>query len=172
MLVPTRLLALGALTIGLTACGAPAAPPTPPAPPAAPANPLAGVDWATATTFTCPLPEQKVEVVGTEYGDVTGDGVPDAVVSLTCSTTTSSNPIQVEAFDGVSDRAHPRSLGVLIEAADPMYVEKAEITIARSEVTVVGHAVGENEALAAGPQVRFTQTFTFRDGTLHAGPRR
>lgn len=113
-----------------------------------------------------------MELAQAVYGDITGDGVSDAVVSLTCSTSTSSNPIQVEAFDGRSNPAHPRAIGVLIEAQDPMYVEKAEITIARPDVTVMGHAVGQDAALAAGPQVRFTQTFTYRDGKLVAGPRR
>jgi hypothetical protein len=186
-LVP--LAVLGAGLLGLTACGSPApgvaAPPSaPPVPsssaagtsaPAAPgagaASPLKGADWATVTGYRCPSDDQKVLVDQVVYGDITGDGVPDAVVSLTCSTVTSTNPLQVEAFDGSSSPTHPRSLGVLISDRDPIYLEKADITIAHPTVTVAGEAVGPDAPLAAGPQVRLTQSFTYRDGTLHPGTR-
>jgi len=193
MFGPARLPVLRALTVGLAAsglavsglaaCGAPA--PTPAAPttssatppssaaakPAA-ASPLQGADWAKVTNFRCPLDDQRVLVDKAVYGDITGDGVADAVVSLTCSTTTSSNPLRVEAFDGTSAPAHPRSLGVLVSETDPIYVEQADVTIAHPTITLSAQALGPDEAMAAGPQVKFTQTFTYRDGTLRSGPRK
>jgi hypothetical protein len=188
MLTPTRLVpvaVLGALVVGLTACGSPAPttgtepPPSasavpssvPSSSPALAASPLASADWATVTGYRCPSADQKVLVDQVVYGDITGDGVPDAVVSLTCSTETSSNPLQIEAFDGSSGPAHPRSLGVLISDRDPIYLEKADITIAHPTVTVSGQALGPDAPMAAGPQVRLTQSFTYRDGTLRPGSR-
>ncbi|HEV7790829.1 MAG TPA: hypothetical protein VGP05_17625 [Pseudonocardia sp.] len=186
-LVPVAV--LGALALGLTACGAPApgADTQPPAPaepsstdagasaPAAPkagaASPLTGADWATLTGYRCPAEDQKVLVDQVVYGDITGDGVSDAVVSLTCSTTTSSNPLRIEAFDGSSSPMHPRSLGVLISDSDPIYLEKADVTIAHPTVTVSGEALGPDAPLAAGPHVRLTQSFIYRDQTLRPGPR-
>lgn len=179
------LAAAGLAVSALVACGSPApsqaapgalaasaaatssASPRPPA-----ASPLQGADWAKVTSFRCPSPDQKVLVDHVTYGDITGDGVADAVVSLTCSTETSSNPLRIEAFDGTSPRAHPRSLGVLVSETDPLYVEQAEVTIAHPTVTVSGKALGADAPLAAGPQVPFTQTFTYRDGTMRPGPRK
>jgi hypothetical protein len=181
--------ALGALVLGLTACGAPApGAGTPPsgsaeptstdagasasaAPKAGAASPLKGADWATVTGYRCPAEDQKVLVDQVVYGDITGDGVSDAVVSLTCSTTTSSNPLRIEAFDGSSSPTHPRSLGVLISDSDPIYLEKADVTIAHPTVTVSGEALGPDAPLAAGPHVRLTQSFTYRDHTLRPGTR-
>ncbi|MCU1649569.1 MAG: Transrane protease, serine 13 [Pseudonocardia sp.] len=180
---------LGALVLGLTACGAPASGPDPQPPAsaepsstgagasasAAPkvdaASPLEGADWTTVTGYRCPAEDQKVLVDQVIYGDITGDGVSDAVVSLTCSTTTSSNPLRVEAFDGSSSPTHPRSLGVLISDRDPIYLEKADVTIAHPTVTVSGEALGPDAPLAAGPHVRLTQSFTYRDHTLRPGTR-
>lgn len=177
------LAAAGLAVSGLAACGSPAPAPAPVAPtssaeattsvapaPAA-ASPLQGADWAKATNFRCPLDDQQVLVDKAAYGDITGDGVADAVVSLTCSTTTSSNPLRVEAFDGTSSPAHPRSLGVLVSETDPIYVEQADVTIAHPTITLSARALGPDAALAAGPRVTFTQTFTYRDGRLRAGPR-
>jgi hypothetical protein len=170
----------GVAVVGLAGCGSPApagptseaAPPTSSdAPQAAPVSPLLGADWAKVTTFHCPLDDQRVLVANVEYGDLTGDGVADAVVSLTCSTTTSSNPLRIEAFDGTSAPDHPKSLGVLVSESDPIYVEEADVTIASPSVTVAARALGPDAAMAAGPQVKFTQTFTYRDGALHPGPR-
>jgi hypothetical protein len=178
---------LGLTVSGLVACGStapapaensgtdqsasPSAAPSSAAAAAKPAHPLRGTDWAKATTFRCPVADQRVIVVKVVDGDITGDGVADSVVSLTCSTQTSSNPVRVEAFDGTSAPAHPKSLGILISETDPMYVEEADVTIAPGKVTVAGGAVGQDAPLAAGPQVKFTQAFTYRAGTLHPGPR-
>jgi len=177
------LAAAGLAVSGLAACGSPApAAPVAPAPSAAAtssaapkpaaASPLQGADWAKVTNFHCPLDDQQVVVDKAVYGDITGDGVADAVVSLTCSTTTSSNPLRVEAFDGASTPAHPRSLGVLVSETDPIYVEQADVTIAHPTITLSAQALGPDAAMAAGPQVKFTQTFTYRDGTLRSGPRK
>jgi hypothetical protein len=176
------LAAFGVAAVGLAGCGSPApasstgeaAPPSSsaaPAPAPAPVSPLLGADWAKVTTFRCPSDDQRVLVDNVVYGDITGDGVGDAVVSLTCSTTTSSNPLRIEAFDGTSAPDHPKSLGVLVSETDPIYVEEADVTIANPSVTVAARALGPDAAMAAGPQVKFTQTFTYRDGTLHPGPR-
>ncbi|HEX4246938.1 MAG TPA: hypothetical protein VH008_03665 [Pseudonocardia sp.] len=172
-------MAVGLAAVGLAGCGsststsagsASSAAPTTSTKPAA--SPLKGADWAKVTSFRCPAPDQKVLVDHVTYGDITGDGVPDAVVSLTCSTETSSNPLRVEAFDGTSPQAHPRSLGVLVSETDPLYVEEAEVTIAQPTVTVSGKGVGPDAALAAGAQVEFSQTFTYQNGTMHPGPRK
>jgi hypothetical protein len=167
-----HLTALGVAALGLAACGhaTPAAPTTRPA---AAANPFAHTDWTTATGYHCPSDGQRVLLDKVVTGDLTGDGVPDAVVVLTCDTTTSSNPVQVAAFDGSSpDPAHPRSLGVLIAADDPaFYVRQATATIAAGTVTVTGQAIGSDEPLAADPDITLTQTFTYRGGTLVPGPR-
>ena len=85
---------------------------------------------------------------------------------------TSSNPLRIEAFDGTSGPTHPRSLGVLISDENPIQLEKADVTIAQPTVTVSGEALGPDAPLAAGPHVRLTQSFTYRDHTLRSGTRR
>lgn len=189
-LVTTGLVGVG---LGLGACGqarppsavpAPSAPSAGSAPSAEPAGsgssggptapgPLGGTDWTSAAGYRCPSDDQRVLVDRVVYGDITGDGVPDAVVTLTCSTTTSSNPLQVQAFDGASSPTHPRSLGVLFAGDDPLYLKQATVTIAHGgSVRLSGQALGPDAALAATPDIHVTQTFTYSNHALHPGPRR
>ena len=161
-----RVLALAAVAFGVLSCGHPQ-------PPAAShkASPLAATNWTTSTSYRCPSDDQQVQLDKVVYGDITGDGVADAVVSLTCSTTTSSNPLQIEAFDGASSPNHPRSLGVLFAADDPLYLEKATISITQGKISLDGWAIGPDAPLAAGPQVHVTQAFTYLNHAVTPGPR-
>ena len=135
------------------------------------ASPLRATPWATATGFRCPSAEQQVVVDKVAYGDVTGDGVDDAVAVLSCTTASSANPLRIEAFDGSSSPAHPRSIGVLIPFDDPLYVEQVDIAIDGRTIQLSGAGVGPDAALAAGPTVRFTQSFTYRDGRTQPSTR-
>jgi hypothetical protein len=135
-------------------------------------DPLRHTDWTTATNYQCPSTDQRVLLDQAAYGDFTGDGVNDAVVSLTCSTTTSSNPVQVAAFDGASEPAHPRLIGVLLSDRDPaLYVEHVQLAVTANTIRLSGNGIGPDEALATSPHIHLEQTFTFSDGRLTPGPR-
>ena len=134
-------------------------------------NSLRSTKWTSATNFRCPSSDQQVVLDKVVYGDFTGDGKDDAVVALTCTTATSTNPLNIEAFDGASSPDHPESLGVLVSFDDPLYVEKVDIAITGSTVNLAGAGLGPDAALAAGPTVRFTQSFTYQSGRLQPAER-
>lgn len=134
-------------------------------------SPLRATPWETATGFRCPSPDQRVVVAKVGYGDITGDGVIDAVAALSCTTSTSSNPLEIAAFDGASDPAHPRSLGVLVPFDDPFYVEKVDIAVTATSVDLDGFGLSPDAPMAAGPTLHFTQSFAYRAGRMQAGPR-
>jgi hypothetical protein len=160
----TALVAIG-LAAGAVGCGSgrPAGGAT---------DPLRHTNWTTATNYECPSTDQRVLLDQAVYGDFTGDGVNDAVVSLTCSTTTSSNPVQVAAFDGASEPVHPRLVGVLLSDRDPaLYVEKVKLAVAGNTIRLSGDAIGPDEPLAANPHIHLDQSFTYSEGRLTPGPR-
>ena len=67
--------------------------------------------------------------------------------------------------------APPCSRGTAAKASTYV-IQYNDVTIAHPTITLSAQALGPDAALAAGPRVRFTQTFTYRDGTLRAGPRK
>lgn len=91
----------------------------------APRRPLGERHWmkAASSHLDCgsPRPECLYDVEPV-VEDVTGDGLPDPIAVVACKTGNNSYSHQVEAFDGASDPAAPRSLGVLHPALPGVHV--------------------------------------------------
>lgn len=114
-----------------------AAPPTPapptPAPPAA-ALPLTARDWSHVRyPLECrPFP---VRVLEHRYGDLTGDGRPEAAVVVVCDAGAGSPPHHLFVYDGASPAGAPRSLG---ELRAPRVEFVRDVSIGSGVVTATG----------------------------------
>lgn len=78
----------------------------------APGPPLAVRDWA-SVRFPLDCGRFGWQVVSRVFGDVTGDGRPDAVVVVACNAGAGSPPEHIFAYDGASPPGPPRLLATL-----------------------------------------------------------
>jgi hypothetical protein len=89
----------------------------PSSPAATAGNPWAGTDWARLTrTPKCggnPNVIQKVVV-----GDVTGDGLPEAVVLARCDASGGTPPSQLYVYTSGTTGAGPRTLATLLDGTE------------------------------------------------------
>lgn len=132
--------------VGLAGCsGGSAAPapagPTPRAMTSAPAptpgssakvaEVLAHVDWARVVPMRCdPIPVVVDQVL---VADVTGDGVPDALVRVRCDAAAGSPPSSLFAYAGGADGG-PTPLGPLVTERDDLLL--GAVTVADGVVSV------------------------------------
>jgi hypothetical protein len=71
----------------------------------------------------------------------------------------------VEVFDGSSDPAAPRKLGILM-SGDPDYPRRAKVTV-RPDRTIVIKALGlQPESPNCCPDLEIVAEFAWRDGTF------
>ncbi|BCJ40543.1 hypothetical protein GCM10010168_81230 [Actinoplanes ianthinogenes] len=122
-----------------------------------------GGNW-TAALAGCPFDGQEVQVQKLVMADVTGDGVDDALVARTCTTTTTHWPSTVEVFDGTTG-AKPKRLGTLLAEANdegPWYVSSS---VSGSVVTVKAYGYSAHTPLAC-PDLRITYKYGFSAGTF------
>ena len=78
--------------------------------------------------------------------DLNADGHPEAFVVDECESSTSAWPQQVEVFDGATDPAAPRRLGVLL-ADDPVHPRSVAITVNGGRVTITGTGLSDDAPL-------------------------
>lgn len=98
--------------------------------------------------------------------DVTGDGLPDPIAVVTCETGNNSYPHQVETFDGASDPAAPRSLGVLLSASSGVKVRTITVTGTRVKLRGAKAAPGDPSGCLS---LRAERTMTWRGSTFKLG---
>ena len=82
------------------------------------ASAFAAVDWSSYARkfFGCQSPSGESWdqfLPDVRYTDVTGDGIPDALVIGACPSPTSGNPAQVVIFSGVSPHGSLKEIGDL-----------------------------------------------------------
>ncbi|GAA4957533.1 hypothetical protein [Actinoplanes utahensis] len=126
-------------------------------------DPGDGGNWFNAAK-PCPA-GQAVEIQKLGFGDVTGDGVDDALLARACEPITSRWPSTVEVFDGTTGEK-PRRLGVLLAdvgEADFPYV--TDLSAAGGVVTVKAHGVGDGGSQAC-PNLKLTYKYEYSGGTF------
>ena len=142
-----------------------------------PGAPLAGdparqsapsVDWAAQPhpSLRCG-PDTPPEVVRTDHGDVTGDGYPEALVTVNCRAVTSHHPDVIEVYDGAGSAANPRLLSTFFDSDD---IEVSEVDVAGSVVSVEGDAWSADAANCC-PDQTFTQQYAWTGTGFTASPR-
>jgi len=155
-----RKIVLGAAVVAtLGACGADKPAPQP--------DRLANVDWPRFLAH-CPIGEalgygMKIDEV--VKGEVTGDGFPDTLIVDSCESPTASNPQTVEIFDGNSDPAAPRKLGILM-AKDPDYPRRMKVTVSPDRRIVVKALGLQPESPRCCPDLEIVAEFAWRDGAF------
>jgi hypothetical protein len=148
-----------AIVAALSACGAAMPTPEP--------DRLANVDWSGFLAH-CPIGEARgygMKIDEVVKGEVTGDRYPETLVIDSCESPTSSNAQTVEVFDGSSDPAAPRKLGILM-VDDPDYPRRMMVTIG-PDWTIVDTALGlQPESPRCCPDLEIVAEFAWRDGTF------
>ncbi|GIF04114.1 hypothetical protein [Actinoplanes siamensis] len=97
------------------------------------------------------------------YGDVTGDGVPDALVARTCEAATSYWPTTVEVFDGASG-ANPRRVGTLLtDVGDKDLPWFRSMSVSGQTVTIKAYGTSPRAERACA-DLELTYRYDYRGG--------
>ncbi len=94
------------------------------------ASRLLNVNWmqVAGTSMDCSVPGIGREVDSVRTYDITGDGVSDSFVQVACRTGDASAWDQLEVYDGASDPAALRRLGIIIQAPNTHNEEVYAVT--------------------------------------------
>ena len=108
---------------------------------------------------------ELVVVQDVATADMTGDGAADSAVARACEGVDEYGPSTVEVFDGSSDPAAPRRLGILL-SGDPDYPRRAKVTVSPDR-TIVVKALGlQPESPNCCPDLEIVAEFAWRDGVF------
>lgn len=122
-----------------------------------------GGNWFKAAK-PCPT-GQAVEVQKLAFGDVTGDGVDDALLARACEPITSRWPSTVEVFDGTTAEK-PRRLGVLLaDVGKADFPTVMDLSVSGGVLTVKAHGVGADSPQAC-PNLKLTYKYRYSGGEL------
>ena len=131
-------------------------------------DPLAGVDWERHVR-DCSV-DQGGSGLGTVIdtvakGEITGDDRLDTLVVNRCESRTSSWPQQIEVFDGASDPAAPRRLGVLLDG-DSDYPRDVTVTVEPDgRVVIVGRGLSATAPLCC-PDLTVRRVYRYDGGAF------
>ena len=96
-------------------------------------------------------------------GDVTGDERVDTLVVDRCESSTSPWPQVVEVFDGASDPAAPRRLGLLLDG-DPEYPRDVNVTVQPGgRIAIVGRGLSASAPLCC-PDLTLRRMYRYDGG--------
>jgi hypothetical protein len=140
--------------------------------PAADANPLERTRWSKVIRSEDCIYEADgfgTEIKDVRFADVTGDGIRDALVIVTCEASTSSWPEEVQVFDGSSPPTSPTRIGRLLHR-DPAHVRGITLGFRDQSVIVHGRGLSEQAPLCC-PDLLVDQSFTWTGRAFKAGPR-
>jgi hypothetical protein len=140
-----------------SACGSASPPAT---------DPLAGVAWDRHVR-DCSVDEggSGLGTVIDEVvkGEVTGDERVDTLVVDRCESSTSPWPQVVEVFDGASDPAAPRRLGLLLDG-DPEYPRDVNVTVEPGgRIAIVGRGLSATAPLCC-PDLTLRRMYRYDGG--------
>jgi hypothetical protein len=106
-----------------------------------------------------------VDVVKVLAADVTGDGLPDAIVRMECAHSASEWPDTVDVY---SDNAGiPTLIGSLLGQRDSSY---ASTITAKNNTVTLGLTTWSTYAAGCCPDLNYTRTFTWTGHAFSAGP--
>lgn len=126
---------------------------------------LVDVDW-TKFLSRCPIGEPRgfgMKIDEIIKGEVTGDRYPDTLVVDSCDSPTASNPQMVEVFDGSSDPASPRRLGILLER-DPDYPRSVKVRVGPDRTILVEATGLQPDSPRCCPDLTIVASFRWQDG--------
>lgn len=141
-------------------------------------DPITSTDWVALGARE--VPDCQSSGFGVElrfpvvYGDVTGDGLPEAFVPFECSTGDSSDYPRVEVFDGASSASSPRKLSELsngVAPANPFGITLIRVNavqVSGPEATFSGNGYTPTDCIHC-PSFTFTQTFTWNGNAFTTG---
>ena len=130
-----------------------------------PASGFSSIDWSVfgRKLFSCLPPsgqswDQFLPYI--RFVDVTGDGVPDALVTGACPSPTSPNPTMVLVL---TDRSspEPKVIGVLPEGAGN-YFDGLSVSLSGTEITMRGPAYSRN-APSCCPDLNLVLNYRWRN---------
>jgi hypothetical protein len=156
---PVRLLPATLVAACLAACSTPATGATPVTSVTVDA---ASVDWSRFAR-SCAVADGGsglgTRIDDVVHADVTGDGRTDALVVDECESSTSAWPQEVEVFDGASDPAAPRRVGVLL-ADDAVHPRSVTLTVSGGRVTITGTGLSDDAPLCC-PDLTIRRVYTW-----------
>ena len=132
-------------------------------------DPLAGVEWERHVR-DCSV-DRGGSGLGTVIdtvakGEITGDDRMDTLVVDRCESSTSPWPQMVEVFDGASDPAAPRRLGVLLDG-DSAYPRDVTVTVEPGgRVVIVGKGLSETAPLCC-PDLTVRRVYAYHGGAFN-----
>lgn len=104
-----------------------------------------------------------LRIGGPTYGDLTGDHVDDAVVTLTCSRPAAEPVDEAWAFTG--GVAGPRLLGAVLAIADPQRMQRV-LVLGHRKMLVAGLARSDGNAPPAPPDELVSTTWRYDGAKL------
>jgi hypothetical protein len=108
----------------------------------------------------------KVAILKVVTADVTGDGVPDAIVRAQCAHSASEWPDSVYVYSDASGT--PALIGTLLRQSDQSY---ANTISAGGDTVTLGLVTWSSFAAGCCPDLHYSQRFTWTGSTFHAGAR-
>jgi hypothetical protein len=97
------------------------------------------------------------------YTDITGDGIPDALMVGACPTSTSPAPEMVAIFSGSSVGRNPHKIGLLpTDAGD--YFTTLHLSVRGPVITISGAAYGPGKVGGCCPDEELTITYRWQAG--------
>ncbi|QGK69127.1 hypothetical protein GIY23_05880 [Allosaccharopolyspora coralli] len=133
-----------------------------------PGGPALSADWAAQPHPSLPCGEgTPPEVVRTDQGDLTGDGYPEVLVTMTCRAVTTAQPEVVEVYDGASPDGEPRLLSTFFESDR---ISVADVSVNGRVVSIDGDAWSDS-APNCCPDQTFVQEYSWTGSGFSAAPR-
>lgn len=131
------------------------------------ASAFAAVDWSAYARkfFGCLAPSGESWdqfLPDVRYTDVTGDGIPDALVVGACPSSTSGNPGRVVIFSGASPRGSLKEIGDLPQGSNNYFVT-LHVTVKGAVISLDGSSYAPGTPLCC-PDARLTIVYRWSGG--------
>jgi hypothetical protein len=133
-----------------------------------PASAFAAVDWPAYARkfFGCGSPSGQVWdqfLPDVLYADVTGDDIPDALVTGSCPSPTSGNPVQVVIFSGTLQHGSLKEIGSLPQGRNDYFVTM-NVTAKGTVISLDGSSYDSLRTPLCCPNAQLTMVYRWRDG--------
>lgn len=132
------------------------------------ASAFAAVDWSAYARkfFGCQSPSGESWdqfLPDVRYTDVTGDGVPDALVIGACPSPTSGNAAQVVIFSGASRRGGLKEIGDLPQGSNNYFVSM-NVTVKGPVISLDGTSYDSPQTPLCCPDAQLTMVYRWHGG--------
>jgi hypothetical protein len=133
-----------------------------------PASAFAAVDWPVYARkfFGCASPSGESWdqfLPDVRYADVTGDGIPDALVIGACPSSTSGNPVEVVIFSGASQPSNLQEIADLPQESNEYFVSM-NVTIKGTVISLDGSSYDSPQTPLCCPDAQLTMVYQWHSG--------